>query len=188
MIFKHDLRKRSDFLLTKLETICSTDDLRPAMQCVYFKNGFVYATDGLVAVKQHLHIHGIDEEVAKHLDGQMLHKDHLKLMKKCDYFEIVKGGIKSKKGIIEMIHLFVTEERYPDVEAVIPKSGFSEIDGITLNASIMKRLQDVMLMALDNTYKYVRLKFRDKNKAILITTNIPEEDQIAIMMPVHGKD
>lgn len=192
MIFKNRGENRNhkaqDFLNTKIELICSDDDLRPAMNCVYFKDGFLYATNALVAVKQALHLHGINEEVAKHLDGKMLHKSHLKLMKKCDCFQIVEGGIKSKKGMIEMVHLFTNDERYPDVESVIPRTGFAELESITVNASLMNQLQSVMFMVLDNTYKFLNVKFKGKNKVMVVTTNVPENDQVAIMMPVYGKD
>lgn len=188
IIFKNNSKKRSDFLNTKIESICSDDDLRPAMNCVYFKDGYLYATNALIAIKQKLSLHGIHDDIAKHLDGKLLHRSHLAMMKKCDYFEIVQGGIKSKKGMVEMIHLFMEGERYPDVDAIIPRTGFVELDSICVNADLLKKTQDVLFMVLNDTYKFLKLRFRQKNQAIVITTNLPEEDQIAIIMPVYGRD
>lgn len=164
--------------------VCSNDDLRPAMNGVYFKDGYLYATDAHVAIKQKLSLHDIDDEVAKHLDGQILHKQHLSLMRKCDFFETVPGGIKSKKGMVEMIHLFMKDERYPDVEAVIPKNGFVELIEIGLDANKLKKLQDVML-SFNGTAYSCRLKFKGLNRAIQVTTDLPDADQIGLLMPVN---
>ncbi|MNL17996.1 hypothetical protein D3C87_1391190 [compost metagenome] len=87
-----------------------------------------------------------------------------------------------------MIHLFMEGERYPDIDAVMPRTGFVELDSININADLFKKTQDVLLMSLDNTYKFLKLRFRQKNQAIVITTNVPESEQIAIIMPVYGRD
>lgn len=184
MIFKLSTKKKVDFLNTKIETACSDDDLRPAMNGVYFKDGYLYATDAHIAIKQKLSLHGIDDDVAKHLDGQILHRQHLVLMKKCDFFECVPGGIKSKKGMVEMIHLFMVDERFPDVDAVIPKNGFVELVEIGLDADKLKRLQDVMVSLDGKAYSCI-LKFKGSNKAIQVTTNVSDCDQVGLLMPVQ---
>lgn len=176
---------KSNFLETKLESICGKDDLRPAMQCVYFSNGFVYATNAHIAVKQRLTLHGIDEDLHSHLEGKLLHRSHLALMRGCDFFEIVPNGIKSRKGFVEMIHVF-TDEKYPDIEAVLNKDCPIEVSRIALNASLLKNLQDVMF--LNSPPNHVRLDFFGTKRAIIAFTDIVKEDQIGLIMPTQIKE
>lgn len=172
---------KSNFLDAKLETICSNDDLRPAMQCVYFKDGYVYATDAHVAIKQHLSLHDIDEECAKILDGKLLHKSHLQIMKKCDWFEILPNGIKSKKGMMTITHEFY-DDKYPDIEKVIPKKANSSLNVLGLNAVLLKKVQDVMFQTEG---QHLKLEFTKPNGAILLTTMIRPEHQVGLIMPIH---
>lgn len=173
---------KSNFLDTKLETICSNDDLRPAMQCVYFKDGFVYATDAHVAVKQSLSLHDIDEESAKLLEGKLLHKSHLQIMKKCDFFEILPNGIKSKKGMMTITHEFY-DDKYPDIEKVFPKKADYSLNVLSINAVLLKKVQDVMFQLEGH---HLKLEFTKPGGPILLTTRIRTEDQIGLIMPVHN--
>ena len=64
---------------------CAKDDFRPQMQCIYFKDGFAYATDAHVLVKNDLTAcSNLDPEQIALLDGKLLHADHYKDILKYD--------------------------------------------------------------------------------------------------------
>lgn len=169
--------KKSNFLETNLETICGNDELRPAMQCVYFKNGFVYATNAYVAIKQHLSLHDIDDDAAKLLDGKLLHKDHLKLMKRCDLFEITPEGIKSKKGLLSMVHQFL-DDKFPDVDSVIPSSSELKLEMISINADNLNIIQKAMI---HESTPFIKIHFSSGTKPFLVSSKIEIEKQVGII-------
>lgn len=176
--------KTIDFLATKVEAICSTDDLRSALNCVYFKNGFLYATDATIALKQRLELHGLNKDFIRHLDGKMLGRTQLKKMRKCDRFEIVDGGILSVKNGVETMHPFAVDLNYPDIDAVIPND-FGKLESIKVSAAYLKKLEDAMFMLVEGTHKFLDLKFSRQSAPVVVRTNVPEKDQIAIIMPVY---
>ena len=46
-------KEKSNFA-TPLHLACADDEIRPALECVHFIDGFAYATDGSILVKQSL--------------------------------------------------------------------------------------------------------------------------------------
>ena len=77
---------------SKIWNCCGTDDLRPVMQCAYIKDGFIYATDAHIAIKQSLEsVHGIDPVEIKCLEGKLLHSKILKLLAKCEIVGFSQG-------------------------------------------------------------------------------------------------
>lgn len=176
MIIKLNPRK-SNFLETALESVCSNDDLRPAMQCVYFKDGFVYATNAYIAIKQHLSLHNFGEEESRLLDGKLLHKDHLKLMKKCDHFEITSDGIKSTKGMLQMVHQFF-DGQFPDLEKVIPEITDFALTKFSINSENLNILQKIML---HESEPFVRIHFSSQNKPFLVSSDIDVNKQVGLI-------
>ena len=60
----------------QMHLACSKNELRKEMQCVYFKDGFAYASDGIILVKNRIsEISGLEECEAEALNGKFLHAD-----------------------------------------------------------------------------------------------------------------
>lgn len=176
--------KKSNFLETNLEIICGNDALRPEMQCVYFKDGFVYATNSYVAIKQHLSLHGFNDEEIKSLDDKLLHKDHLKFMKKCDYFEILPDCIKSIKGFLSTSHQFF-DGKYPDVESVIPTIKDFQTNKFSVKANYLYLLQKAMF---HNRDAFVKIQFTTQSKPLLVTSEIEIDKQVAIISTISNHE
>lgn len=119
---------RSNFFKNcKMHTCCSSDELRPTMQHIYFANGFAYASDDHVLVKNHLSeiIENIDEEQLALLDGKMLHKDHYKNLLQYDGIVISEDGIEGNKDGNKVFFYFTDQTKhgeYPDAEKVLQEA------------------------------------------------------------------
>lgn len=171
---------KSNFLDKPIELLCSNDDLRPAMQCVYFHDGNLIATDAYALIKQSLCLHGFDTEDIEKLEGKMLHKSSLKLMKKCDYFIINENGITCVKGMSKVTHEFINGEIYPDYKRVIPKENDFSCSSINFDAQNAFRLDKCLFFQGNESTKY---SFTGVQKAILVTTDFETEKQIGLFMP-----
>ena len=60
----------------QMHLACSKNELRKEMQCVYFKDGFAYASDGIILVKNRIsEISGLEKHEVEALNGKFLHAD-----------------------------------------------------------------------------------------------------------------
>lgn len=64
---------------------CSVDDHRPETQCIFFNNGFAYATGTHILVRNRIsEISGLNESEIEALNGKFLRADFYKDMLKYD--------------------------------------------------------------------------------------------------------
>lgn len=99
---------------------CPTNDSRPNMQYIYFKDGFAYASNSRMLVRNELSACStIDEQQLQILDGKLLHYSHYKDILKYDVIEISEEGIEAKKNGQKASFYFNTTEKFPDAEKVI---------------------------------------------------------------------
>ena len=60
----------------QMHLACSTDDFHPETQCVFFNNGYAYATDTHILVRNRIsEISGLNESEIEALNGKFLHAD-----------------------------------------------------------------------------------------------------------------
>ena len=70
---------------------------RPEMCCIYFRNGFAYASDGHILAKNRIsEISGLEDHEITALDGKFLHADFYKDMLKYDNIMIAAARIMIK--------------------------------------------------------------------------------------------
>lgn len=75
----NDMRKRKEGSYNfdknvQMFLACAKDDNRPAMECVYFKGDWAYASDGHIIVKNRIsECSNLDEAMIQALDGKLLH-------------------------------------------------------------------------------------------------------------------
>lgn len=169
---------------TRLQFACGTDDLRPVMQHLYFKDGYVICTDAHILIKQSLKLHHFDEEEIKLMEDKKLHRDAFKQMYSYDIVKAEKDGFRCFKGIVETFFYYSKDDgKFLNVEPVIPKGKFKAIDSIGLDLRLLETAKKVIVF--NDWMTTVKLGFYAKNKAIVITPTFKgEEDQICIIMPV----
>lgn len=112
-----------DFLKTNIQNACGTDDLRPHFKNVFFINGYAYASDCHILVRESLNFHGFDEEQIKLLNGKCISKDSFKYLKNIVRFEIKSDGIAVRmKSGIEIMVMFSDNSQIPEFEKIIPNT------------------------------------------------------------------
>lgn len=96
------------------------DDFRKEMECIYFNNGFAYATDNRILVRNRIsEISGLNEAEIEALNGKFLHADFYKDMLKYDNILIAEDGIECTKGNDKVFFYFSTFDKYPAAEKVL---------------------------------------------------------------------
>ena len=164
---------------TKLYECCANDELRPMMQCVHFNNGFAYASDGMIMIKQTLDLHSILNK--ENLEGKAIHKDSYKVIMSFDFAEANPDGIycKSTSGQNAVFGYFdPLGEKTPNFEAMLNRKGLTSLTFIGINPESFARLSK----AIYNPNNNMRMQFTGINTAILI--DCPGIDgQEAIVMP-----
>lgn len=104
----------------QMHLACSKDELRPKMQCIFFNNGYAYATDTHILVRNRIsEISGLNESEIEALNGKFLHADFYKDMLKYDSIMIAEDGIECARGNDKAFFYFSIFEKYPDAEKVL---------------------------------------------------------------------
>jgi hypothetical protein len=168
---------------TKLYEVCSSDELRPVMMCVHFKDGFAYASDGHMVVKQSLEYHTvINPEL---LNGKSLHKDNFKAIMGFETAECNDDGVTctDSDGRTAFYDYFKLLLDVPNFDEVLKPTGQKSIEFVGINPEFLYKISK----AMHSPTGTLRLQFQGVDKAILIDT--PEiENQWAVLMPVIIND
>lgn len=107
----------------QMHLACSNDKFRPERNCVYFSNGFAYATDGYILARNRIsEISGLDEEEIEALNGKFLHAGFYKDMLKYDNIRIADDGIECSRGNDKAFFYFSTFGEYPDAEKALQRA------------------------------------------------------------------
>jgi len=165
-----------------ISIICSHDEMRDNLQYVLFKDGYLWATNAHVMIKQHLSLHDFTEEEIKIMDGKCIHGSAFKLMKKFDIIEATEKGLLCK-GDYKVLFEYGSED------IVFPVGfqkvmDFSEskiqIDEIGVNYDYINRIKKVSM----SETKQFKMEFFGKNKNIKVTPNeINEGLEVFLIMP-----
>lgn len=164
----------------KIYEACSDDELRPIMNCVHFENGFAYATNGHIAVKQSLEYHTIiDPEI---LNGKSIHRDNFKNIMQFEIAQCTENGIvcKDSDGRTAVFDYFDTKgENFPNIESVLNFGEQKEIRFL----GVAPKYIDKLNKSMHNPNGSFRLRFYGNDKGIKV--DVPDiPDQVAVLMPV----
>lgn len=169
----------------KMNLACAKDELRPALTYVCFNNGYMVATDAHIVIKAKItsFSHFTDEEV-EILNGKYLSSDTFKKVLACKHVVVTDEGIIDLNT--KVCYVYASEEdldgKYPNYESVLLKSELLEIDKISINPVIAKKL--FTIISTSDFYNCI-LNFRGKKKAITIShPSLLESDFTAVIMPV----
>jgi len=163
----------------KIYEACSDDELRPIMMCVHFKDGYAYASEGHILVKQSLEYHSIiNPEI---LNGRSIHRDNFKNIMQFEIAECTEDGIvcKDADGRTAVFDYFdMKGESMPDFEKFFNGNEIKEVRFIGLNFKLINKLEK----AMHNPIGIFRLRFQGNDKCVMIdVADIP--NQWAIIMP-----
>lgn len=169
----------------QMHLACSTDKLRPAMANIYFKDGFAYATDTHVLVKNKVsEIAMLREEEIALLDGKLIHADTFKQILKYDYIEIKEDGVEcSKNGAKVFFQFSKLEGRYPDVEGVLKSvvGGKHKATGrIGIDLNLIEKLNKALFL---NNGRCA-FTFNGENDPILAMPSDGKASSIGVVMPL----
>lgn len=174
---------------TQIWKALANDHLRPTLCHAFVRNGFIYATNAHIAVKQSLeHIHGIDDkEERETLEGKYFSEHLLRQLEKCNIVQFKKDGIHTVNGNTKAVYQYSEcGDKYPDVDAVLPaKDRIEKVSAIGFNPTLFKTMSDAM-MKDDNRFKF---EFNGRNRAIVVTAEYYDrEHQMGIIMPLNLND
>lgn len=172
---------------TKLYECCAAnDDIRPMMKCVHFENGYAYASDGGVCIKQSLSFQSV--QFPEELDGKSIHKDNYKSVMAFEIAECTETGIECRNsdGQVAFFEYYQPKEgeKIPDFEAVLnPKKGIISLSFIGYHSDRFSKV----IKALHAPGGNIRLQFTGIDSGILIDV-IGVDEQKAIVMPAILND
>ena len=172
----------------KMHLACSKeDDLRKEMQCVYFKNGFAYASDGIILARNRIsEISRLEEHEIAALDGKFLHADFYKDMLKYNNIMIAEDGIECCKDNDKVFFYFSQFDRYPDAEKVLQ-------DALNMQATPLPQVKfdirniERLNKALFESGKCVAT-FKGTNKPIVFDSIIEGVSSVGLLMPCYSED
>lgn len=170
-----------------IHIIASKDDMKPAMQHIRVKAGFVNSTNGFAVIKMPVkEVFG--EDVILDSDELYFNAAEWEKSKIFKAVQIVRDGLiftgKDRKGLtICMIKAMTTADigfRYPEVDVVLPgaQSSLVAIDQIGLNPFVL--LDACKVFGEVDKQKFV-LSFRGVDKGIMISH--VKSEAVCMIMP-----
>lgn len=173
-------KEKRNFRL-KMNLVCGSDDLRPVMQHVYFKDGKMLATDAHILIKANTQkFSDFDKSEIDMLEGKFIHKSTFKKILSCAMVIITENGIQdmSTKDVYAFAQ---TDDKFPNIDSAIP-SEYKEISEIGIGPQTCLKIMKVL--STPDIYN-LSLNFSGQNKAITIKGLGDNEGALtAILMPV----
>jgi hypothetical protein len=180
--------KTNKLFVSDLSLVCGKDPFRPVYSYVVFCNGFAWATNAHILIKQDLHqLMGMDPEIVMLLEDKAIHMTQFKEMLKGVEFEVFPDHIKTtmKNGTILHVPLHTEESigaKFPKYQNVIPQNT-QEISEIGLNYKLLADLSKAMVLREPDNG--VHLRFHGPAMGVLVKSmGIPTEHQLGLIMPV----
>lgn len=105
-------KKQKRNFKTPLHLACSSDELRPVLGFVFFENGYAYATNGYIGIKQSLEY--CDVVNCQELNNHAIHRSAFAKIIKYPMAVATKEGIECSDRNIKVLF------RYTDMELIRP--------------------------------------------------------------------
>ena len=174
----------------KMHLACDGNDFRPAMNCIYFKGDFAYASNDKVLVKNRIsEISGLDDSEIKALDGKYLHKGFYEDMLKYDNITISDDGIECSKGV-DKVFFYFSEigpdfDKYPNAEKLLQ-------DVLNMQTVPLSYISfDINLLQILNNALYSSSKcfatFKGVLKPILFNSADPDVSSIGLLCSYNSE-
>ena len=165
---------------TKLYEVCADDELRPLMQCVHFVNGFAYASNGYISIKQTLELQScINKEL---LDDKSMHRNSYRAIMAFEIAECTADGIYCKNTTGETAFFDYFDRKgdpIPNFEkAMAAHRGLTSLTFIGIDPELLNKL----VKAIYNPSNQLRMQFTGIDSNIIIDA-VGVDDQVAHLMP-----
>lgn len=173
----------------KMHLACAPKDgVRKEMACIYFKDGFAYATDGCILVKNRIsEISTFSEEEIAALDGKLLPAEHYKDILKYDECLISDEGIEAVKGDDRAFFYFKDpgDGHFPNADKVLQDALNRQtvpMPEVSFRIKLMKRMAD----ALSN-FDLCRAMFKGAGQPIVFQSTMEDVSSVGLLMPLFTK-
>ena len=184
----------------QLHKACATDNVRPVLNYILFRNGYAYATDAHIVVRAKIEdISTFNPEQIEMLEGHLLHRKKYEMLLKYNTVAVEKTMATNEEGkLVETAQFRVYGEdnediiipmhkegdgyKYPNPEAILNKKvGGGNIPCIGFKIGLLSRLSDAM-----GGINIVEMHFTDKSTQIEVTSKgeLEYQDVRGIIMPV----
>lgn len=168
----------------RMDLACSKDDIRPAMNCIYFENGYAYASDGYILVKNKLdECSSLDAEQIEALNGKLLYSKSYKDIIKYDRISISEDGIEAIKGQNKCFYCFCnTSDKYPSAEKVIQQyinKQDATVNKISFTLHLIVNIQKALYKGRECEFKF---KGEYPYYAAIIKDNTNTSSSIGLLM------
>jgi hypothetical protein len=180
--------KKINGLKTPLHKILSNDEMRQSLNYAYFINGFVYATDSKILIKQSLEkVHQIDPNQIMNLEGKALSKDALKQMWAFDVFDWKEDKVICNKGRATAEFYYQNGLTPPNFELILTQESKYNFDGVIgINANLLNTLSLVMAFDASIQNHNLTLEISTQNSRIVVTSvHVNKDIQVGIIMPFN---
>lgn len=166
---------------------CSKDVLRPAaMQCIFFNNGFAYATDAYILVRNRIsEISGLNEAEIEALNGKFLHADFYKDMLKYDNIVITEDGIECSRGNDRVFFYFSTFSAPIDMEKAL-QDALNKHSAPTAQVCFDMNLMQKLNKALYESDQCAAT-FKGTGNPIVFDSIKSGVSSIGLIMPINSK-
>ena len=182
-------KKRKIYQLhTNVHKACSNDPLREWMTHVTFWDGYAYATDAHVLIKQSLTEIGFKEKDLPMLHGRMMSPGKMAALLKAEVVVVNEHGILDYDNGIQynwsrQVIEFHVSPPFLTILANASKDA-ADIEGaIGFNPGVMKQA-----MSLFPSHGALRLQFYGRNRGVVITPECQDTDITVIAMPAMLMD
>lgn len=167
----------------KMHLACKPDPLRPAYGYIQFKDGFAYASDGHIAVKNRIEeISGLNQAEIEALDGKFLQSEFYRDMLKYEEILIAEDGIECKNGEDRVFFYFSTVEKPFDIKKVIDEHLNMEpmqVEHISFNMKYLMDLSKAMYQCESCTFT-----FHGEGRGVVLKSNDEDVNSVGLIMPI----
>lgn len=173
------MSKKKNTFISDLHLVCARYELRPELCCIHFMNGYAYASDSAVLVKQPLDLSPILN--ADILDGVSIHAESFRAIRRMRTVIATEDGFEctSKDGS-KVFFEYAKDVVAPDFEAVLKRDSSQSIAEIGVSVQLIGLLHKAMA----GSYR-LKMVFQGIDKAIVFKPLDPEyEEEIALVMPM----
>lgn len=170
----------------QMHLACSKDNVfRRETECIFFNNGYTYATDTRILVRNRIsEISGLNESEIEALNGKFLHADFYKDMLKYDSIMIAEDGIECSKGNDKAFFYFSTFEKYPDAEKVLQDALNKQtvpLPQFSFDMKLIQRLNKALYQSDSCT-----ATFKGVGNPIIFDSMDAEVSSVGLFMPLHN--
>lgn len=177
------------FFKTPLELLCGKDKLKIQTHYIYFLQEYIYVSNGSVALKQHMGLHGFNQKQMRRMDGMCIHKDIFKLIKKKSMeFKLPCIEVEFSKGIFDVIRI-----PYKPIYEVQGGKKFLEQINNSFNKFDMKEVKEIAInpdsvtlirKTMVTESSGFTFRFNESNGGVLVTPNQNNIKEHAMIVPL----